>query len=160
LGKEFGVSRACAAAVIAVLSPGVDWNINKREARQVLNEEVNGVAPSYGYATYGRNVIKARQIIGAEIAELDYAEYVRGPKVTSFWRNIASPDTPNGVTVDFHAYSIATGKRYTRNNVPRFTALTYTAIAGAYASVARKLDVLPQELQAICWLAWKRFPRV
>lgn len=159
LSLEFGVGLAAACAVIAVLSPGTDWNQNKRDAKQMLAEVTEGKAPSWGYTTYGPNVVKARTIAEMELAEDDWSEYVRGPKVTAFWNNMLEPDRAGGVTVDFHAYSVAHGWRFTTANVPKFSRKTYERIATAYRAVAQENGVLPQVLQASVWVTWKRLGR-
>lgn len=159
LSLEYGVGLAAACAVIAVLSPGTDWNQNKRDAKQLLAEVTAGQAPSWGYTTYGPNVVKARTIAEMEMSEDDWSEYVRGPKVTAFWNNMLEPDRAGGVTVDFHAYSVAHGWRYSTANVPKFSRKTYDKIATAYRVVALESGVLPQVLQAQVWVTWKRLGR-
>lgn len=159
LSLEYGVGLAAACAVIAVLSPGTDWNQNKRDAKQMLAEVTQGLPPSWGYTTYGPNVVKARTIAEMELAEDDWSEYVRGPKVTAFWNNMLEPMRAGGVTVDFHAYSVAYGWRYTTANVPKFSRKTYDKIATAYCVVASETGMLPQNTQALAWIVWKRLGR-
>jgi hypothetical protein len=155
LSETFGVGLAASCAVVAVLSPGTDWTQNKRDARNLLSEVVDGVV-GHRYTTYGPNVLKARTIAELEVRECDWEGFVRGPKVTSFWRNILECATTGPVTVDFHAYGIATGRRYTTATVPKFGPKEYAMIAQAYRDVAREKDLLPQDLQAITWGTWKR----
>lgn len=156
IGAEFGVSLPASAGVIAVLSPGTEWSINKRDARQMLAETVAGKSPSFGYASYGQNVIKARNIVELDLRDEDYSGFIRGPKVTAFWNNILDPDNTSLVTVDFHAYSIAHNWRFTRTTVPKFSKTIYNRIALAYSEVAKASGYKPHELQAITWLTHKR----
>ena len=159
LSQEFSLNVEASAAVIAVMSPGTEWGLNKRDARRLIADTLAGDFQAR-YATYGQNVIKARCIVELERQGDAWGEYVRGPKVTAFWRNIVEPRGALGnVTVDFHAYSVAHGKRYTTKSVPAFGRLGYERIALAYRQVAKSVGLLPHELQAVCWVCWKRLAK-
>ncbi len=62
------------------------------------------------------------------------------------------PDDPDPVTIDRHAIAIATGERGDAG----ITAWQYRCLAEAYRIVARERNMVPNEVQAITWCAFRR----
>lgn len=158
IAKLYGVDARMVAHLVAALSPNNAWLRNLRDVRALLGEVIE--RKTARYSTYGANVRKARAILGAWLQSAPYDGILRGNKVTAFARNIIEHDRANGVTVDFHALSVAHGFRYTVKTCPRISDKLYNEVSAAYVGVAREYGLLPQELQAIVWLAWKRIFRV
>lgn len=142
---------ARAAAIIAVLSPRLEWSLNLQMAKSVYAGR-----PARGL---GANIAKAHAIYSGAVPE----SVVKGPKVTSFWRNIVSPDDATPVTVDRHAIDIACGKA--QSDSERSLALRangYLDIAEMYRRAAKILSkeygqtILPQQVQAVTWIWWRK----
>lgn len=164
---EIEVNRA--AAVIAVLSPKVNWERNKTFARLCYDLVARGiwtadttveeVRKGWGHGlTDGPS--KAFRLLAGE----DPNEVVKGPKVRQFWFTIMDPTDVRAVVVDRHAFSVAAGKALTDAQLGKFTgrAGTYDQVSEMYRSAARILSlelertITPAEVQAITWTAWRR----
>jgi hypothetical protein len=127
------------SAVIAALSPEITWSQNKKAARQVVENHAAGNRNRVG--RYGANSEKAYKILEGDISVL------RGKKVTAFHANIMG-DT-SAVTIDRHAYSIATGRRIQHGK--SITVAEQRIIERAYRNAAARVGVEPSEMQAITW---------
>jgi hypothetical protein len=81
----------------------------------------------------------------------------KGRKTWNFYQNILNPDDTNFVTIDRHAIEIHAGKEIDdtlRKKIfdsPR----KYNEIAADYKKVAKKVGLLPQQVQAITWYVWR-----
>jgi hypothetical protein len=143
------------AAVIAALSPGLRWERNVEAAERVIrggttlydDDELGGL----GVRWYD-GVRKAERILAGR----NPAIVLQGPKVRAFWHCIAQPDSTLAVCVDGHAYSIWAGQRLALDDIPPFNERMYTRISGDYAAVASHVGIRPCQIQAICWVAWRR----
>jgi hypothetical protein len=142
-----------AACVTAALSPQLEWNRNLVIADDVLA----GRAPSIGGVLHS-NLRKAEQLrdsdwktdrhtIGVRMLEV----FPGGPKVNSFAHNLAGDS--GLVTIDSHAVQAALNDPLFKAGIPW---TPYRIFAECYAVAAHKVERLPAEFQAICWLAWKR----
>jgi hypothetical protein len=149
------------AAVVAALSPQVEWSRNLIIADDLLAQRM----PSIGGALH-INIRKAERLrdtdYRSELPDLwtldtrMLEQFPGGPKVCSFARNLSGDMTH--VTVDTHAIQAAL------NNPLATVTLKwtpYTVFAQCYAVVAAELGRTPADFQAIIWHAWKRlYPRV
>lgn len=140
---EIPIERVIGA--LAALSPSCPWERNQNDLLGLLRGN-----PDYKCSTYGINVIKAKRILEGDLSALS------GNKVVAFAECISNPWFSRAVCVDTHAYSIAIGKRITSEQMPNLGRARYDAVAGAYRQVADTCDLLPHQVQAITWLAWKR----
>jgi hypothetical protein len=80
-----------------------------------------------------------------------------GPKILSFFSNLARPRTSQDVTVDRHAIRTWLGASVAASYPDRIGVnhKTYNLIAESYRTVARQYNILPSQLQAVIWL-WAR----
>ena len=152
------------AGVVAALSPGVDWDRNKMDARDLIYRYLRkGTKPNpYRYGTYPANVRKAVKIWDAE-SEEHVAKILLGKsgwKTHAFFRNIIGDLSV--VTVDRHAYKVA-NNIYEGGAVPmhskryRDTAQAYVDAAAAINETLSHSELIKQaELQAIVWVVYKR----
>lgn len=155
LAQAHGVTVRTAVGIVAALSPGCPWDRNIPLAATML--ATGDCAHPYGDA-----IRKARRILNGE----DPTHVLKGRKVRSFYHNILYPATSQAVTIDRHALAIVTateqGKRGA--SVIDYKWLkrpgAYQMVAACYRTVARELDMLPSELQAITWLVWRRLTDV
>jgi len=78
-------------------------------------------------------------------------------KTYNFFQNILNPESPEHVTIDRHAIEVHAGKEVDdalRKKIfdsPR----KYNEIAEDYKTVAKKTGLLPCQVQAITWYAWR-----
>lgn len=158
LAEAYDFSVPAASGIISALSPQNKWERNMRDAEAVCGSIAMGLKVAYvSVATYNANKFKAADIAyefrngtADEIAPI-----FKGPKTEAFFRNIADPEDPYTVTVDFHAYSIAVGFRYTSKSLPSMGKGDYNKVANAYRSAAAILGVKPNQVQAVTWVAWR-----
>jgi hypothetical protein len=139
------------AAVLAVLSPMVQWDRNVR-----LAEDAYAGRP---LGCLSRNADKARRIIAGE----DPETVVTGDKVRAFWRAITDPTDQAAIVIDRHALDIAAGE--VLGDERRKSALTrkgdYARVAALYRRAAVRLsreygkDLSPVDVQATTWVAWR-----
>lgn len=159
-----------AAAVIAVLSPQVNWERNKLLAHLVYSLTLEGVWNNKLTVEEARSAWEHGLTDGPSkafrllVLDEDPNEVVKGPKVRQFWFTIMDPTDVRAVVVDRHAFSVAAGKVLTNVQLGQKTGSlgTYDAVSEMYRSAARIISleletvISPAELQAITWTAWRR----
>lgn len=142
--------------VVAALSPGLRWEANLQDANTLIAAVTRSESrPMVG--VYGtRNRDRAWLIASGESP----LSILGGQKVLSFYHNILDPHDASHVTIDRHAYCLAHGLTSTRNGAAsidvRVTPKRYNELAESYKALSRAIGLLPNQLQAITWLAWKR----
>lgn len=133
------------AGVLAALSPNKAWDVNMRlAARAFLDGSASG--------TLGNAVGKANAILGGS-DPLDVLG--NGLKTRNFYLNIARPGCPEAVTIDRHAYDVALAERNPDNKRLGLTPTRYAAFAETYREAAMAVGVLPLQMQAVTWEAWR-----
>lgn len=161
LAKDFGTSVVRVAAVLATLSPGTSWDRNKIETRALLEEWRGQRTPgTFPYTTYPANVKKARGILQAPDRDC-YMDLVKprkdsGFKIGAFYANISDPRDMGPVTIDRHAIAICIGHAPDAGE-QQLTGYRYRCYAAAYRKVAAELNMVPSEVQAITWAAYRRY---
>lgn len=157
-----------AVAVISALSPLNKWAQNKIDAENVFaayeaNEtaakflDVETLADTVKVCTFNKNKMRAFRIIDENAPEIVQTSR----KTRAFHCNILNPKS-DCVTIDFHALSIACGYQFTAASQPPVADSLYLDIQAAYRDAARELNkgrrakLLPYQVQAITWLAWRR----
>lgn len=160
------VAYACAA-----LSPNNSWTGNQKDLITVCAAFASGELEKLVAAfetdtkamqvlkvqTYPKQVIKAFNLLktGNLLAHIG-----QGKKTLSFARNIAFTDSLD-VTIDGHAASIVLNKRMTMKDASKeLRPSNYHAFAAAYEIAAAELGILPKQLQAITWVAWRRMNNI
>ena len=160
LAVTFGTDKARVIAVMAALSPGTHWDRNKQETRAMLEEwrgqRTTGLFP---YTTYPANVKKARAILAAtdRACYLDLVKPIpaSGHKIGAFYRNILDPKDAEPVTIDRHAIAICLGHA-PGDGEQQLTGYRYRCYTAAYRKVAAERGMVPSEVQAITWAAYRR----
>lgn len=121
---EYGVTVECALGVIAALSPQLGWWQNVMLARQALDA---------GIMAQGHTHDNMRKV-NAILAGAEPLDVLGGLKVRSFYRNMRSGGFDvEHVTVDRHAFDIATGVRL---NGASLTPNRYAETAETYKRAA------------------------
>lgn len=151
LSADFNVPVDTTCAVFAAISPNVTYVSNLRAARAILEAyRANRSLDSLSIPIYKNNQRKAWSILADNAEPLDL---IRAPKTRSFYLNLANPPDARPVTIDGHMYSVWNLKQYRMREVPRFN---YEHIARDFRQCATLLNILPNQLQAVCWFAWRR----
>lgn len=152
LAENFDTTVRHAAGVVAALSPACKWEQNLIDAVSIFIDGADAVVTSYSL-----NKDKAFRI--AHWHE-DPEEVLGGDKVTSFYHNILAYDRAGHVTIDRHAVKAAVphGSNLTANEASYYanTPTKYAKMSEAYRIAAKKLNILPHQLQAIVWVTWRR----
>lgn len=151
LAKEHNYTVQQVAAIVAVTSPLVSWNLQHKIVPRFLAHR------SASKPGINANWEKAEAIRrGASIDS-----QLHGTKVNAFYLNLLGIGGP--VTIDRHALRIALGlkpRKYTANGRPTWddppiTDKLYDKITTAYKSAAKQAGVSAEALQAVCWVEWK-----
>lgn len=138
--REYSVEPALVCGLLAVLSPGVSWELNKRDVRGVLRWGLKAYTP----ATWGANRRKAQALLDGYSFH-DVVEFRTSPKVFSFYCNIADPTGDEHVTVDRWIARVHLGR-------DTITHRQYRDIAEQYREAASTVSIVPCTLQACAWL--------
>jgi hypothetical protein len=149
LSDKYGISVRQAAGIIAAISPRVRWDKNVLWADLFCK---TGDAPIM-YLSKD----KARRILDGEDPDVVFAPKSRnsGQKVRSFFNCIIDPGCDD-VCIDRHAYDIAVGSKGTDSlRQPLNRVGVYDNIRDAYRAVANKIGLIPNQLQAVTWVAWR-----
>lgn len=133
------------AGVLAALSPQKSWDANVALATDACNGNAHG------------HIADALRKVGEILAGSDPVDVLpQHAKTWHFYRNILDPTDPDPITIDRHAHDIAVGEVYGSANRGLNNATRYATLAHAYREAARRLNVLPNVLQATTWVAHRR----
>ena len=142
------VFRAC--GVISSLSPQMSWDKNKDLAKRLYEGERSGLH-------YGTQIAKAEDCL--EATGWEEVNNIISPsswrKTVAFYNNILWPNTSGKVTIDRHAIAIALNRKFRDDERPDLTKNQYLFLERAYAEASGYLNILPHQLQAITWVAWR-----
>lgn len=172
LAKKYKQPLEVVCYVTAALSPNNKWQRNLIDTEKVLALHVSGelhkkvtayqcgdIEALRGIAsTYTVNLIKAYSIIETR----DFSYLGKGLKTHNFAKNIFLVKKDDNVTIDFHAFSIATDFRHTVKSIKStaFRPKQYHEIANAYREAGKLVGIQPKQMQAITWVAWRRVDKV
>lgn len=156
LSSSHGIDYAKACGVISALSPANEWENNKREAEAICFAYANDLDYTIqNFRTYLNNVGKAISIISLsstcdtlekEVAEILFGKV--GYKTHAFYWNILLPNLDIAVTIDRHMLALMEAGDYIKS------AKHYRECSEVVIEAAKKLNILPHELQAVLWVWW------
>jgi hypothetical protein len=147
LADKYSHSQNAVCGIIAALSPSCRWERNRLEAEWLMQSNLEDFEMEpFNFTTYGQGVIKAQRIYSGE--KFDWFNEKTGPKTYHFYNNILNPESPEWITLDRHAYYAATGEKL----INGLKIAPYRKMAEHYKKAAKKLNILPNQLQAILWL--------
>lgn len=154
IAARHGVAVYIAVAVIAALSPNNKWSRNVTNADALIGAFIRGDGvDSVKVSTYHKMKAKAWDILAARPDYDGAKKMLKGQKITSFFMDIMGEFN---VTIDGHARNIAYGERVgltdDRTNIG---VREYRALQAAYEEAARRLGLMPYQLQAITWRVWR-----
>ena len=154
IAVKYDVAVYIVVAVIAALSPNNKWSRNIVNADALIGAFIRGDGLlSVKVSTYNKMKQKAWDILAA-CPDYDGAKaMLKGQKITSFFMDIMGEFN---VTIDGHARNIAYGERVgltdDRTNIG---VREYRALQAAYEEAARRVGLMPYQLQAITWRVWR-----
>ncbi len=159
ISKNHNISIQKTIGVIAVLSPGCNWDRNLMDAESFIKAHGFGwELPQVG--VYGsKNRIKAERILGGE-RFLDVVPPT-SKKVRAFYHCLLHPNSSNHVVIDRHAKAAAYGFRSSKKGFASDDKLSlvrpreYELISDVYREVADTVNLLPCKFQAVLWTCWK-----
>lgn len=154
IAVRHGVPVYIVVAVIAALSPNNKWSRNVVNADALIGAFIRGDGiDAVKVSTYHKMKQKAWDILAARPDYEDAKKMLKGQKITSFFMDIMGEFN---VTIDGHARNIAYDERVgltdDRTNIG---VREYRAIQAAYEEAARRLRLMPYQLQAITWRVWR-----
>ena len=154
IAARHGVAVYIAVAVIAALSPNNKWSRNVTNADALIGAFIRGDGiDSVKVSTYNKMKAKAWDILAARPDYETAKKMLKGQKITSFFCDIMGEFN---VTIDGHARNIAYGERVgltdDRTNIG---VREYRALQAAYEEAARRVYLMPYQLQAITWRVWR-----
>lgn len=144
LSQQFPFNLDNVCAVISALSPACSWEVNKRDAFNLLNN-----TEGYKFSSYGANVAKAKK---AKVHPNPASLFgITGLKTKAFYGNILQPESKQDVTIDRHAAAICEGRFFKKSGSIRLTPIQYEVMKNAYINAANIVNLVPCQLQAIVW---------
>lgn len=151
--KSFKIPVKTVTAVISAISPESKWALNMERTIEILDKQEQAIV-----TTYDQNKSKALKFLyGSLVPDISYGlDY--WPKTGAFYQNIQYPKQANRVTLDRHSLRIAHGYYLTAQESIYYgnTRAKYTKTEQVYKSLASRLGYLPNQLQAITWLTYRR----
>ena len=154
IAAKYGIAVYIVVAVISALSPNNKWSRNVINADALIGAFLRGDGiDAVKVSTYHAMKKKAWDILAAR-PDYDGAKaMLKGQKITSFFMDIMGEFN---VTIDGHARNIAYDERVgltdDRTNIG---VREYRALQAAYEEAARRLKLMPYQLQAITWRVWR-----
>lgn len=148
MARQYGVSVEQAAGVISALSPRNKWERNLSDAERSIKSFLTHGSIQCTVSTFGSNKLKAEEILSGKPVE----EVLVGLKTWNFYNNILDPMDENFVTIDFHAVNIYEGSL----DVKSLSKGYYKTVVEAYKDAAYELGLIPNQLQAVTWVVWRR----
>ena len=154
IAAKYGIAVYIVVAVISALSPNNKWSRNVINADMLIGAFLRGDGiDAVKVSTYHAMKKKAWDILAAR-PDYDGAKaMLKGQKITSFFCDIMGEFN---VTIDGHARNIAYDERVgltdDRTNIG---VREYRALQAAYEEAARRVGLMPYQLQAITWRVWR-----
>lgn len=139
----YKLTRSVCLGIVAALSPNKSWVVNLDMCERLIISRRAG--------TYATQVAKALAILDGE----DPLDALRGPKERSFYRCFMCPAASDDVTVDGHTLNIWLGE-YMSTEKTKVSPRQYRLCKHDFQVAAEMLGVLPSQLQATCWIVWRR----
>lgn len=151
IAEQYQLELPIVVAILSAMSPGTNWEQNKKDAVNLIRANGNAHTKQFRFTTYGKNVIKAQNIYSGKLRPDEAFNPRTGAKTYNFYHNILNPDAEHFVTIDRHAFTIATGEPYVQPHLAK-----YERVADHYRRFAKLVGLLPSELQAILWVSYRK----
>jgi hypothetical protein len=149
--KDFQV-----AGIVSAFSPMKNWEENKRMAE-------NFIKSGKTTGAYSQNIDKAKAILHSQNPE-NVAAILNGQKQQRFFWNIYVPLQITGVTIDRHAlaccFQSPSNAFALGEATSKMTSKQYQFFEQCYLKVAKKLNILPQDLQSMIWVKYREIREI
>ena len=150
---DFNIPIKKVAAIISILSPAVKWESNILDARNLLQGWSENKQDAVKTTGYGHNKAKAIRVLEYKDDNFKFPISAGSFKTLCFYENIVDPSSLRA-TIDRHAAKVYYGaKRSGRINL---SGKKYLMIEKSFINTSEYLNLLPCQLQAITWVAYKR----
>ena len=154
IAAKYGIAVYIVVAVISALSPNNKWARNVVNADALIAAFLRGDGiDAVKVSTYHAMKKKAWDILAARPDYDGAKRMLKGQKITSFFCDIMGEFN---VTIDGHARNIAydekVGLTDDRTNIG---VREYRALQAAYEEAARRVGLMPYQLQAVTWRVWR-----
>lgn len=162
-GTRFTLDSAVCA--FSALSPRVQINNNIKDFLFLVKIVENNDHLSQGilseFFAYESNVQKAFNFLVENASFVEtfpkLTKSKNSNKIKDFAYCLFYPNNQTSVCIDTHAYSIWAGRRVKANDVEAFKSLkSYSEVVQDYLAVANNLGIVPNQLQAITWIGWRK----
>lgn len=135
--------------VLAVLSPAVTWATNQKDTLTIIEKYLSKADfDSFTVSTYGGNKALAWDILDGTD---DLVKKPTNRKTFAFYNNILNPYCQKHVTIDRWAIKALTAKSELYDKPLR--GKLYDNCVKTYKRLADELGVLPNQVQALAWVA-------
>lgn len=154
ISLKYSVPLENVCGVIAAISPAVFWDLNKRQAENLISAYKTGIDPAdVILSTYGDQKKKAVAILTADKTDIAGILGKQARKTIAFYRTLLNPDDiKNDVVIDRWIVRAVGFDGIQGNSLLAI----YSYIAADIRLIAGKKNVLPCEFQAIIWLTIQR----
>lgn len=153
LAEQYNLEVWKVAGVVASLSPQTSWIRNKIDAREFISKGGRGFMGQRDRTIKAKKILKASS--GDEVHDLLSTQPGKALKTKAFFRNIALPGFCDTTCIDRHAIAIATQRpdktRALSDKEGSLTERQYKFLSDCYVKAARKVGLIPSELQAVTW---------
>ena len=157
ISKKYNSNFNATVAAFCALSPSSDYLGNLRSLVSVLEGLNNGLTPEK-IKTSSYNHCKERAI--SYLTGGEFVTEKRGLKILNFYFNIIEPGNPSYVTIDGHMVAAFLGDESMTMKQAKISRSEYSHIVLYVKLLAKKIDILPNQLQAILWFTRKRLYRI
>ena len=160
IADKFKIPLHIVVGVLSALSPNNKYERNVQNANDLIDVFMNGNdMDSIKVSTYHTMKQKAWSILQQMPSYDETVTILNGKKIVSFFKNIMGDESE--ITIDGHArniyYNDKIGLTTPNTNIKKSE---YADIQKAYLRASKKLGLKAYELQAICWLVWRRIHRI
>ena len=158
LAEEYGLEVWKVAGIVASLSPQTTWTQNKIDARNFIARGGRGFMGQRDRTIKAKKILKATS--GDEVYDLLSTKPGKALKTKSFYRNICLPGFCDTTTIDRHALAAATqrpDKTFALTDKDgAITERQYRFLSQCYVKAARKVGLIPHEMQAVIWNRYRK----
>lgn len=156
LAEKYKTTIPRVTSVFVATSPNNDYKNNLKSTVSILEGHKNGTPDNkIKISTYNHCRTRALNFLRGE----DFLSVTKGLKTRAFFQNIIDPTDWFPVTVDGHMVGAWAGKKLLMKEVAK-NRFEYEKIAEDVRKLASQVNLLPCQVQGICWFTWKRINNV
>jgi hypothetical protein len=154
---HYGLPLDSVVGAFVALSPNNDYWGNLRSLNTLCEGMAQGehAADNLTVSTYGA----CKRRAWSALQGTPFLDFTKGPKTRAFFQNIMDPTDRWPVTVDGHMVGVWFNRRLTMKEAVA-TRFRYEEVANGVRLVAYERALVANQVQAMCWFAWKRLNNV